>query len=239
MRVRIVPYNSRSKSARLLAKALTEELGYRVWLGAPRYNQANIYWGNPGGANASKLDTFRILESAGVSIPDYTTDPEVAKQWLSTGSKVVCRRLLRASEGRGIVLATTSESLVQAPLYVKYVPKKKEFRVHVAGGEVILVQQKKKRRGVDANAQIRNHGDWVFCLNDIEEPDDLRTVGHAAVMAVCPSTLCGAVDIVWNKKQNKCFVLEVNSAPGLCPKTAKIYAQFIKERANASTAHNS
>jgi hypothetical protein len=122
-----------------------------------------------------------------------------------------------------------------APLYVKYIPKKKEFRVHVLGGETILVQEKRMRRGSGEtiNRKIRNHGDWVFCTKDIVEPEGLREVGHAAVIATCPETLSGAADVVWNERQNRCFVLEVNSAPGLCPSSAKVYAQFIKEKLDA------
>jgi len=234
LKVRVVPYKMASASARLFASALTQELGYKVWRGPYKIGKRNIFWGNPDGLNASKLDTFRTLLEHGVSIPDFTTDKSEAEQWVNTGSKVVCRKLLKASEGRGIVLATTLESLVQAPLYVKYVPKKKEFRVHVLGGEVILVQEKRKRRGSEADYQVRNHGDWVFCFNDIVEPDDLRKVGLDAVLAVCPETISGAVDVVWNKKHNKCYVLEVNSAPGLCPKSALIYAKFIKEKVDAT-----
>jgi glutathione synthase/RimK-type ligase-like ATP-grasp enzyme len=236
LRVRVVPYKMASTSAKLFAEALTEALGYKVWRGPYRIGKRNIFWGNPNGANASKLDSFRVLAAAGCSIPDFTTDPEEAKQWVNTGSKVVCRKLLKASEGRGIVLATTLESLVQAPLYVKYVPKKKEFRVHVLGGEVILVQEKRKRRGSKADYQVRNHGDWVFCVNDIVEPEGLRKVGLDAVLAVCPATLSGAADIVWNEKKNKCYVLEVNSAPGLCPSSAKVYADFVKGKVDATNS---
>lgn len=234
MKVRVVPYNRFSKSAKLFAEALTEALGYKVWRGPYRIGMRNIFWGNPGGLNASKLDSFNAMAAAGVSVPEYTTDPEVAQSWLSSGTKILARKLLRSSEGRGIVLLNGEDSVCSAPLYVKYVPKKKEFRVHVLGGEVILVQQKKKRRGAEADYQVRNHGDWVFCFKDIVEPEDLRKVGLDAVLAVCPETISGAVDIVWNEKRNKCYALEVNSAPGLCPTSAKIYADFVKGKVDAT-----
>lgn len=238
MKVRVVPYKPHSKSAKLFANALTEALGYKVWRGPYRIGKRNIFWGNPGGLNASKLDSFNAMAAAGVSVPEYTTDAAVAKSWLSSGTKILARKLLRASEGRGCVLVQPQDisSVPDAPLYVKYIPKKKEFRVHVLGGEVILVQEKRIRSGSgkQADRQIRNHGDWVFCFKDIVEPEDLRKVGLDAVLAVCPETLSGAVDIVWNEKRNKCYALEVNSAPGLCPTSAKIYADFVKGKADAT-----
>lgn len=37
----------------------------------------------------------------------------------------------------------------------------------------------------------------------------------------------GAVDIIWNEKENKCYVLEVNTAPGICGITTKKYTDAI------------
>jgi hypothetical protein len=112
-----------------------------------------------------------------------------------------------------------------APLYTKYIPKKKEYRVHVIDNEVLLIQEKRKRRGQEADAKVRSHANgWVFCFNDIVVPEDLCLVALAAVEAVGHG---GAVDIVWNERVGKCFALEVNSAPGLCPKSASIYAERI------------
>ena len=40
----------------------------------------------------------------------------------------------------------------------------------------------------------------------------------------------GAVDIIWNEKENKCYVLEINTAPGLVGTTLTKYTEaFTKE----------
>jgi len=39
----------------------------------------------------------------------------------------------------------------------------------------------------------------------------------------------GAVDIIWNEKENKCYVLEVNTAPGIEGTTCKKYTNEIIE----------
>jgi D-alanine-D-alanine ligase-like ATP-grasp enzyme len=66
----------------------------------------------------------------------------------------------------------------------------------------------------------------VFCREDIEEPADLRDVALQAVKAL--DLHFGAVDIIWNKKDNKCYVLEVNTAPGVEGTSTEIYADSIK-----------
>jgi D-alanine-D-alanine ligase-like ATP-grasp enzyme len=39
----------------------------------------------------------------------------------------------------------------------------------------------------------------------------------------------GAVDVIWNEKQQRAYVLEVNTAPGLEGQTVDDYARGIKE----------
>ena len=83
-------------------------------------------------ANASnKLTAFAKMAAAGVNIPEFTHDLEIAKGWINEDRIVLCRKLLRANSGRGIVVAKTLEELVTAPLYVKYIRKEKEYRLHV------------------------------------------------------------------------------------------------------------
>lgn len=181
----------------------------------------------------NKLLTFRELEGKdGISIPTFTTDRSVAESWLRDGIDVVCRTQLRGHSGAGIVLSTKDNPIVDAPLYVQYVKKQKEFRVHVAFGEVIDVQEKRKRSDLPedftANFQIRNHQTgWVYCRENIQEPEQLRDLARQVVSNL--GLDFGAVDIIYNAKANACYCLEVNTAPGLEGTTVEKYAQaFVK-----------
>lgn len=184
---------------------------------------------------SNKLSTFRTLEGKdGIRIPVFTTDRFVAAGWLRDGVNVVCRTQLNGHSGAGIILVSDKDAeLPGAPLYVQYVKKQKEFRVHVAFGEVIDVQEKRKRKDVpedfSTNFQVRNHQTgWVYCREDIRQPDGLLDLAKAAV-----STLgldFGGVDIIWNEKRNECYVLEINTAPGLEGSTVDKYATaFVRE----------
>jgi glutathione synthase/RimK-type ligase-like ATP-grasp enzyme len=182
---------------------------------------------------SNKLSTFRALENVdGVRIPVFSTDGDVAKSWLRDGIGVVCRTKLSGHSGDGIVLVTQpDQEIVQAPLYVQYVKKQKEFRVHVAFGEVIDVQEKRKKRsedengeGVPTNYQIRNHQTgWVYCREDITEPGSLRSMAITTVSSL--GLEFGAVDLIYNEKRNEVYVLEVNTAPGLEGTTVEKYAE--------------
>jgi len=242
-KLNIVPYKLGSSSARDLANKLTQLLGYKVWRSkTPRTQKRNLLWGYAGetplGATIlqskagvliarNKVKTFVALKTAGVAIPDFTTNKAEAHGWLISGH-IVFARTTDGQGGSGItVLTSADDPIPNKPLYVKYIKKLKEFRVHVFNGQVIDVQEKRRKNGADADQYIRSHDNgWVFCHEDIVEPPDLRTTGIAAVQAC--GLLFGAVDIIWNKLQKKCYVLEINSAPGLAPSSVERYAHAIQ-----------
>ncbi len=121
-----------------------------------------------------------------------------------------------------------------APLYVQYKKKKHEYRVHFfrfSDGtcKVIDVTQKKKRIGAtNIDTKIRNHKNgWVYAREGITEPTDLRDQALRAAAAV--GLKFGAVDLIWNEKENKCYVLEINTAPGLTGTTLTAYVNAFKQ----------
>jgi len=180
----------------------------------------------------NKLDAFAIMANAGVPIPEYTTDSSLANAWLEHDGKVVERQLLNASGGRGIVLHTWGKSkrVNDAPLYTRYFKKLREYRVHVANGDVIDWQQKMTRQGESENVdyQIRNHDNgWIFARDAAEPiPNSLLDMASSAVN--CLGLHFGAVDLGWNHKYGQGVVFEVNTAPGLAgEQTLNSYTDFI------------
>jgi glutathione synthase/RimK-type ligase-like ATP-grasp enzyme len=251
----VLPYKMGSQSAKKLSQALTTLLGLRVrrvrhdrgrYL--PRLRSLIVNYGSgsvparwpsrgtwlnhPSNTTAAgnKLAAFKRFKDAGLSVPEFTTDRAVADGWVRDGATVVCRTLLNAHSGRGIVLSDLEHPLVHAPLYVKYKKKRKEFRVHVFKGTVIDVAEKRKRR-VEVrpphfDGYIRNLANgWVFCRDAIVRPADMDQLAVSACTAL--GLDFGAVDIIWNERENKSYVLEVNTAPGLEGTTLSNYAGAI------------
>lgn len=165
-----------------------------------------------------------------VNIPEWTTSAEVAREW---GKEFVARTTLTGHSGQGIVLHDAGGVPCKAPLYVQYKKKRHEYRVHFFnnnGYEVIDVTQKKRKKGFEGvDTKIRNHKNgWIYAREDITEPDDLRS--QALNAALASGLPFGAVDLIWNEKENKCYVLEINTAPGLYETTLKSYADaFTKD----------
>ena len=176
------------------------------WLNHPK----NVAWA------ANKQSTFYRFKEREVPHPEWTTDNKEAMDW-SKKMTVVARTVLNGHSGQGIILCDkNTENFPDAPLYVKYKKKSREYRVHVFQGDVIDVQQKKKRLDFDkeVNTKIRSFDNgWVFCRDGIECPEDLYETAVSAVAAL--GLDFGAVDVIYNQHENKCYALEVNTAPGL------------------------
>lgn len=226
-RLVLVPNKMGSRAARDLANTLSEKLGYKVFRVKPQRVKRRIpFVLKPGTDKLTQLTKFK---ENNVGTVEFTAERGAAVEWLRERMPVVCRTLLRSSEGRGIVVAETEEQLVAAPLYTKYFKKKKEFRVHVFNGQVLDVQEKRKRSGVadeNRNTRIRNLANgYVFCRDGIVEPDGLRDIAVRATAALGYNL--GAVDIAYNEHHNRLAVLEVNANPGMQGSTLESYANAI------------
>lgn len=186
--------------------------------------------------NASnKLTAFQKLREAGVQVPDFYTDPVEANAVRQEGGTIVARTVLQGHSGEGIVMCEPNEGLsvldVPAPLYVKYIKKEREYRIHVFGGRVIDVQQKRRRHEVpneQVNWQVRNYRNgFTYCRDNVDVPPD--GMCDQAIAAVAALGLdFGAVDIIWNARTGNSYVLEVNTAPGLEGTTIQKYVEAIE-----------
>ena len=184
---------------------------------------------------SNKLEAFRVMKADEVIVPPFTADQRTAKHWVNTGEIVVCRTKLQGSGGDGIVLAKTEQELVAAPLYTKYKKKKSEWRIHIFKGNVIMVQRKVRDFDVpdeEVKWEIRNHANgFVFQQHGINPPVEVMTQSERAIAAL--GLDFGAVDVIWNERDQKAYVLEVNCAPGLVGTTIERYADAIKSVMNA------
>lgn len=208
----VYPYKSGSKSVKALKQALGIKAinvkGNSKFKGNP--NKIVINWGsssmndeankcevinNPEAVAlaADKLKFFQTLEGK-VNIPEYTTDKEKAYQWIESDNIVFSREKLTGNSGDGIVILETLYDWEEydhskCKMYVKYIPKKDEFRIHVSAGQVIDMQRKAKINDIPAekvNWKIRNHENGFIFKREGVEPN--QQVLDEAVKAVI---LCG------------------------------------------------
>lgn len=263
MRTVIYPYKMGSQSAKNLARELDALRVYPDRTYRPRETDLIINWGNShnpnwleriGGATflnrpehvrvaSNKLRTFQALENAGISIPSFTTDREVALDYPT----VYVRHDLNSHSGGGIEFirnnirgscsscGTSCASCVQtelphAELYVKGIEARAEYRIHVFNGNVISYAKKRRERGdepTEEQNKIRSHNNgWIFTRENLRR---LERVEELAINAVRALNLdFGGVDIV-RDEDGDVYVLEVNTACGLEGETLLSYVNAIRE----------
>lgn len=156
---------------------------------------------------------------------------ELIEEAETDSQRVYLSNLLQAALATGTPrLVENVATIPSAPLYTKGVINTGEYRVHVAGGEVILYQKKSRRVNEDgevvtadgAEADVRNlASNWVYRTGNLER---LERIEQLAVQAIHALGLdFGAVDII-KDEEGRVYVLEVNTAPGISnTETAQAY----------------
>lgn len=256
------PYKLGSASAKALASRLETKRVRSNGKYRPRANHLIINWGNSELARwqvaeaiqhrqvdilnnpvavrraTNKIVCLQILSGAGIQVPMFATDGSGAEELLHVTGGIFCRTLTRANSGRGIVIATSPEEIVPAPLYTVDVGKRREYRAHVFNGEVIDFAQKKKltteqleERGIPFCKDIRSHDNgWIFARENVDLPEEVGRVALAAIRAL--GLDFGAVDCYFTSRDNPnpqiAGVFEVNTAPGLEGTTLDRYVEAIE-----------
>jgi glutathione synthase/RimK-type ligase-like ATP-grasp enzyme len=215
----------------------------------PRESDLIINWGNtllPVFEPATVINTSRgvmqasnkaialeLMEKAGVTVPKFSTDSDVAREWVEKGWTVVGRQKLRGHGGTDIILYGKDEEkqeVDELPLYTLYRKKHDEYRVHVFDGRIIDVQQKRRAKSDNrwkGNNRIRNLREgWIFARSDVSVPLSVEEEAAKAVHAL--GLTFGAADIGFSRKHSRATVYEVNTAPGLCATTFEAYSSAIK-----------
>lgn len=164
----------------------------------------------------NKIGSFETCTLAGLSTVPWTTEKDIANEWLTQGKTVVARATVTGHSGMGITIhSNIMDTLPDVPLYTQYVKKTYECRIHVFKGTVIDAQIKKKRQGEEnVDTRVRNaHTGWVYCRIDYTPDPRAKELAIAAVAAV--NLDFGAVDLIYNQHYDTFYILEINTAPGL------------------------
>jgi hypothetical protein len=232
---------------------LSEELdGKRVKLANSTYQykpeHVLINWGNgncpfsealnPASAILDVIDKRKFFEMTNDSdyVPNYATTKTAAA---ALKFPVVCRGTTEGHDGQGITIAETPAQLTNAPLYVEYIDKTSEYRIHVGrlpSGEVTIIGRQKKYKTENFTGDGRI---WTGQETKLEWMDlaPIPVIAAAkAVFAMFPKLTFGAFDIVYDNSSERAYVLEINSAPMMTTQSTVKYAEFFRNFTPTTTS---
>jgi glutathione synthase/RimK-type ligase-like ATP-grasp enzyme len=181
---------------------------------------------------SNKLESLTILRDRGIPVPELDTDPEALVE--RVGYPILGRRTQHA-RGTDIVLCLQRRDYRRRPrdYYVAYVPTNREYRLHVAGGEVIRVQGKYLDVSADYLPWLRNYSTGHRFRAPRRRLHNARL--NDAVGAVEALGLdFGAVDLIV-ADNGAHYVLEVNTSPSCSPLTGAAYVTKFAEMLGIST----
>ena len=248
--MKLYSYNQSSEGAKALAEALGIKRikhegkplnfkGHLINWGASEFNRqfvADVVLNKPAKVKiaSNKLLSFQAFGDK-VWVPPWTTDDETAALWHADGKDIVLRHKLTGHSGEGIEIIHSDMEFddAKAPLYVQYIPKKEEYRIHVNQEQVFFVQRKARKNDVPdekVNWKVRNHQNgFIYANKDVEVAEVAKKYAIEAIKAI--GLDFGAVDIIYNAKNDAWYVLEVNTAPGLSGTTLEKYVEQFKQYA--------
>lgn len=164
------------------------------------------------GLASNKLEALRTLKDNDIRVP---------KVFMPSGTIEfpVLGRKVHHIGGNDIVLCLQKKDIPEAQrlgctYFTQYIPKTREYRVHVYEGQVIKTSEKKLTDPkLCKDPWIWNYDEGYTYMSVKEKP--VPTVRASAIAAVeCLGLTFGAVDVIVGD-DNKAYVLEVNTAPGL------------------------
>jgi len=157
----------------------------------------------------------------------------------ASAQKKLIKKLITTKKGKRVWRMREANSS-SASHFIDFIPNTREFRVHIMASKMdlkgacaddyaVLKTSEKFSSKPKANEVIKNHRNgWVFGYPKNRKDPILEEVRQAAKLAVCKLGLhWGAVDIITSKNDNKVYVLEVNSAPGMTGEHADTIEKYI------------
>lgn len=244
--MKIIPYSMKSESGKALANSVGVKRLYRegtqilvkgtlINWGCSSFKRRIVYENilNKPEAVAkavNKLQSFKAFQGR-VASPEWTESLVEASRWLAEGVTVVGRSTLTGHSGEGITIYNEGDVLKEEKLYVKYINKREEYRLHVFRGHVFFVQRKARKKDVPddkVNWKVRNHANgFIYSHKEADVPNVAKDIAIAAITSL--GLDFGAVDLIYNEAMDKYFALEVNTACGLVGTTLNKYVEVFKE----------
>lgn len=204
--------------------------GYR---GRVNYSSQPLFLNSPANIIGTRKDnTLGAACALHIRAVPSSDSSIIAREWLNEGTTIVARRNLNGHSGQGINIikpedpqAEADELIGRSLLFTKYIEEREEYRLHVFRGNIIDVQRKARRNGIEytpEQMQVRSYTNgWVFVRQGVVATPAMRDIATHIIEALHLDF--GAVDIIVS--DDGPMLLEVNSAPGLMGTTLDKYAE--------------
>jgi hypothetical protein len=177
---------------------------------------------------SNKKSFADLISESGFYTPTFQHIGEGAGEF-----PIMIRETLSSFGGRGCHVVSSNEELRQYRAnrnwwWTPYVHTTYECRAHVLDGQVVRVFRKEYNgEGAEAEFPIRNSANgYHFSLRSVDANPAIVDLVRELHPLLPPNGFY-ALDLGWIHDENRYFIFEANSAPGLNENTARLYAEFL------------
>lgn len=196
-----------------------DEADIAIRYGCSNTLEISISVNKPGAIEIAKhkFDTLVKFRDFGLPIPNFSKNAN------DLNFPVLGRKFYHSC-GTDIVFIKNPDNIVPCDYYIEFLPISDEYRYHVVCRQIVSATAK---YGGDETAYCRNlKTGWRFKeIKSYEAHPHLPAYAKWATRAL--GLDFGAVDLIVSN--NEPYLLEVNTAPGLIDRRAKLYAKRIKQ----------
>lgn len=183
----------------------------------------------------NKLQSLVTMKERGIPVPEFNTDPQgVCAPFLG--------RNIHHTRGQDIILCMQTRDAFRErrDYYVEYIPVDREYRVRVVGDTCVRVSEKVHTEGAPYVPWIRNYETGHTFVSPRTRLNGFQEALAVAAVKVLGLDF-GAVDMVVGD-DGITYVLEVNTAPALAPRSAAAMlggmVRLVSERAGIELEPN-
>ena len=176
---------------------------------------------------SDKLQFSRLMSEHDVYTPEYHREtPD------DFSSPIMIRSTLWGSKGRGISVVDNEQDFRQVFssgfYWTPFRDLQFELRVHVLGGSVSRIFRKELSETMQY--PIRNNDSCHFALKPTSEYPKLTSLVDSLwqIPEVSVGKFC-TMDVAWDTRIKKYFLIEMNSGSGLNDNTASVYAEYLAQ----------
>jgi glutathione synthase/RimK-type ligase-like ATP-grasp enzyme len=171
---------------------------------------------------SNKLLSFLHFKRENILTPNFAINKYSAA---NLSRPIYVRHNLHGHSGDGIEIIKEGDGLPEAHLYVEGIQKEKEYRVHVFGDGAIKFSRKIARKTAEYHDEyVWSHNNGYY-FNKVKNNIEAGKVAIEAVKSL--GLIFGAADVIlFNEKY---YVLEVNTAPGMQNGTIEAYKNKLLE----------
>ena len=180
----------------------------------------------------NKLESLKLLHKNDVNVAPFQSLQSIKENGMKLSFPLIGRKLVHQGGWGLFYCKKYIERAVRkgCEYFSQFIPSDTEYRVHIFLNKVVRISEKVPSDEEPlTNNKIRNHRfGWRFAWRPFHSEDYPIEIIKESFKAIRALKLdFGAVDVLWGKN-NKPYILEVNTAPALDGSGLNLYAEKIQ-----------